>query len=157
MPDQPEWVTVFRSADAESEREAEQWLERLLDEGLNAVLVDDDAAGVVSGTRELRVPAGQAARAEAIIGTPRPVEPGDTSHDLDMVPLSVETEMEALGIRSVLEASGIPCVVIGTSQIPSLPFEVQVPRARLEEARQVVEEARASGPAAAEDAEAQTE
>jgi len=35
--------------------------------------------------------------------------------------------MEATQIRSVLDASGIPCVVIGSSQIPSLPFEVRVP------------------------------
>ena len=50
-------------------------------------------------------------------------------------------------IQSILESNGIPCVVIGAPQYPSLGFEVRVPKSRVEEAVAVVEEARQSGAA----------
>lgn len=80
------------------------------------------------------------------------------SHDLDLVTLfsssNTDAEMEVNQIRALLEASGIPAVVVGATAIPSLPFQVQVPRAALEAAQQALAEARAAGPAAAEEAEA---
>jgi hypothetical protein len=85
----------------------------------------------------------------------------NTSHDLDMVTLfsssNVDSEMEATAIRTMLEANGIPSVVVGASTIPSLEFQVQVPRGRLEEAERVIAEARAAGPEAAAEAEAASE
>ena len=85
----------------------------------------------------------------------------DPSHDLDMVPLfsssNVDAEMEATAIHSMLTASGIPSVIIGASTIPSLEFQVRVPRATLAEAQRLLEEARASGPEAAAEAEAASE
>ena len=79
----------------------------------------------------------------------------------EMVPLfsssNIDSEMEANNIHAILEASGIPSVVIGASVIPSLEFQVQVPRERLEEARQVIADAQAAGPAAAAEAEAASE
>ena len=81
----------------------------------------------------------------------------DTSHDLDMVALfsssNHDAEMEANAIHALMEASGIPSMVVGTPQIPSLEFQVQVPRARLEEADRVLAEAKDAGPAAAAEAE----
>ncbi|MBZ5592030.1 MAG: DUF2007 domain-containing protein [Acidobacteriia bacterium] len=81
----------------------------------------------------------------------------DTSHDLDMVTLfssdNHDAEMEANAIHGLMEASGIPSMVVGTPQIPSLEFQVQVPKARLEEAERVLAEARDAGPAAAAEAE----
>ena len=50
-----------------------------------------------------------------------------------------------------------PSIVIGTTQIPVFEFQVQVPRALLEEARHVVEQAKEAGPAAALEAERATE
>jgi hypothetical protein len=80
----------------------------------------------------------------------------DTSHDLDMVVLfrssNHDAEMEALTINGMLDAAGIPSAIVGPSTIPSLEFQVQVPRARLEEARRLLDEARAAGPSAAEEA-----
>jgi hypothetical protein len=80
----------------------------------------------------------------------------DTSHDLDMVVLfrssNHDAEMEALTINGMLDAAGIPSTIVGPSTIPSLEFQVQVPRARLEEARRLLDEARAAGPSAAEEA-----
>ena len=81
----------------------------------------------------------------------------DPSHDLDLVALFAssnhDAEMEANAIHGLMEASGIPSIVVGAPQIPSLEFQVQVPRARLEEAERVLAEARAAGPAAAAEAE----
>jgi hypothetical protein len=82
----------------------------------------------------------------------------DTSHEMDMAVLfsssNYDAEMEATEIHGVLESNGIPSVLVGSSTLPNLEFEVQVPRERLEEARQIIAEAQAAGPAAAEEAEA---
>ena len=81
----------------------------------------------------------------------------DPSHDLDMVTLfsslNHDAEMEANAIHGVLEANGIPSMVVGAPHIPSLEFQVQVPQSRLEEAERVLAEAREAGPAAAVEAE----
>ncbi len=82
-------------------------------------------------------------------------------HELDMVTIfssmNHDAEMEATSIRSVLEANGIQAVIVGPSIIPSVEFQVQVPREQKEEAERVLAEARAAGPAAAAEAEAQSE
>jgi hypothetical protein len=70
---------------------------------------------------------------------------------------NVDAEMEANNIHAILEASGIPSMLVGTSVIPSLEFQVQVPRESLEEAEKVIAEAQAAGPDAAAEAEAATE
>jgi len=90
--------------------------------------------------------------------------PGDeevlTTHALDMVTLpggSVSSEMEADMIRGVLDASGIPSLLVKASQYPMLGFEVKVPRGRVMEAEELVAEALAAGPQAATEAEEGTE
>ena len=81
----------------------------------------------------------------------------DPSHDLDMVTLfsssNHDAEMEANAIRSLLEANDIPSIVVGAAQIPSLEFQVQVPKTRLGEAERVLADARDAGPEAAVEAE----
>ncbi|MGD0500893.1 MAG: hypothetical protein ABSC23_20965 [Bryobacteraceae bacterium] len=87
----------------------------------------------------------------------------DPSPDFDLVPLfssaSIYAEMEATNIHALLEAAGVPSVVMGDAVLPFLSsaFEVRVPRARFDEAERVLEAARAAGPAAAAEAEAATE
>ena len=82
----------------------------------------------------------------------------DPGHDLDMVTLfssmNHDAEMEALALHGLLEANGIESTVVGPSTIPSVEFQVQVPRAQAEDAERVMVEAREAGPAAAEEAEA---
>jgi hypothetical protein len=82
-------------------------------------------------------------------------------HDLDLVPvfssMNHDAEMEAQSIHSLLEANGIASAVMGPSTIPSVEFQVQVPRSQLEDAEKVLAEARAAGPAAADEAEAESE
>jgi putative signal transducing protein len=84
-----------------------------------------------------------------------------TSHALDMVTLwtsnGVSAEIEADMIRGVLESNGIPVMVVGASQYPNLPVEVRVPRGKLKEAEELIEQAQASGPEAASEAEAESE
>jgi len=99
------------------------------------------------------------------VGMPQEPEPGsesvNPSHELDLVPIfqssAADAEMEALNIQSILEAEGIPAVLMGASTIPVLEFQVQVPRSRAEEAERLIAEAEAAGPAAAEEAEAASE
>ena len=83
-----------------------------------------------------------------------------SSHALDMVALydssTVDAEMEADMIRGVLDSSGIPSLVKRAGPFP-LAFQVLVPRGRLQEARQLLDEARAAGPEAAAEAERATE
>jgi len=155
-------TTVYRAADEESETEAAQILELLAAEGFAGELVGDNAPGVVVGTSEVRVPASQGPMAERLIAS-RQTKPeaGDASHSLDMVTIfrgrNVDGESEALAVESVLRANEIPCMIVGSQQIPSLEFEVQVPRAQSEAAMRIIEEARAAGPEAAAEAEALTE
>jgi hypothetical protein len=85
----------------------------------------------------------------------------DPSSDLDVITVfsssNHNAEMEATNIRGLLESNGIEAIVVGPSVIPSLEFQVQVPRAEAEEARRLIAEARAGGPEAAAEAEASSE
>lgn len=163
MENQGEWVTIFRSAETDAESEAARVVDRLQAAGIDAQQTGDETPGVVTGTWEVRVLAGDASRAESIVAgfDPEEAPEGDASHALDLVTIfssqNVDAESEALAVQAVLEASGISTVLVGTPQIPSLPFEVQVARDRVAEAERVLAEARAAGPAAAEEAEARTE
>ena len=85
----------------------------------------------------------------------------DASHELDLVTFFSSSnnagEMEATAIHSILEANDIPSVLVGASSIPSLEFQVQVPRSSMDEAKRIVAEAKEAGPAAAAEAELATE
>jgi len=163
MAGENELVTVFRSGDAEAEEQAGAVRDMLAGAHMDALVFDDSAAGVPEGVYEVRVPAAQAAEAEEFIATRKDSVLGgpDVSEDLDMVPVFVsdasDAEMLATQIRSILEANEIPSVLVNSSAFPSLPYEIRVPRERLDEARQVIAAAEAAGPAAAEEAERATE
>ena len=81
----------------------------------------------------------------------------DLDPGLDMVPLfsssNHDAEMEAMAIHGILDANGIEAIVVGPSTLPVLEFQVQVPKAQLDEARRVVAEGRAAGPQGADEAE----
>jgi hypothetical protein len=90
-----------------------------------------------------------------------PAEELDESSDFDMVTLfsssNHDAEMEVTSIHAMLQANGIPSVVVGPSVLPSLDFQVQVPQTYIEEATRVLQEAREAGPQAAAEAEAASE
>jgi hypothetical protein len=144
-------ITVFRSADEYAEDQATEARDRLAAAGIEAVILDDSAAGVVVGSYEVRVRTSELRAAEAILAIPPRKENEDevtktgASHELDFVAVfkdqAPDAEMEALAVKGMLESAGIPAVVIGSPQIPSLPFEVRVPKSRLEEAKALMESA----------------
>ncbi len=90
-----------------------------------------------------------------------PSEPLDVSDDLDLVTVfssnNHDAEMEAMAIRGVLDAGGVPSLVVGDSVLPFFSFEVRVPRIWLEEAERLIAESRAAGPQGAEEAEEASE
>jgi hypothetical protein len=67
-----------------------------------------------------------------------------------------DAEMEALAIRGVLEASGVPAMIVGPSVLPNLEWQVQVPQHQLTDAREIIRSARQGGRQAADDAERET-
>jgi hypothetical protein len=68
-----------------------------------------------------------------------------------------DAEMEATAIQTMLQSNGINALVVGSTMIPSLEFQVQVPRVDADEAARLIDEARAAGPEAAAEAESASE
>ncbi len=62
-------------------------------------------------------------------------------------------EMEAINVQDVLLSAGIEAILNGSSALPSLQFEVLVAHENAARARQVLADAIAAGPQAAEEAE----
>ncbi len=159
MNGEPDLVTVFRSADSTAQEDAEDICDLLSEQGLSPVLLSDNAPGVPLGVREVRVPKSEASRADELVASAQEIEPreGDPSHDLDLVTifsvLGATAEVEALGVKNVLEANGIPTFFVSPPQYPNLRFVVRVPKKFMEQARQILVDAEAAGPAAAEAAE----
>jgi len=65
--------------------------------------------------------------------------------------------MEADMIRGVMDANGIPSLLVTAPQYPIFGFEIRVPRGRVVEAEELLEEALAAGSAAAIAAEEENE
>jgi sugar phosphate isomerase/epimerase len=65
--------------------------------------------------------------------------------------------MIAAEIRAILDSQGIQSVLVSGSMFPSLPFEVRVPKALLEDARRAIAAAEEAGPAAADEGERESE
>ena len=160
---QEKLVPVFESADVDALEQANWVRDLVANTGIAAEVFDDSTPGVPSDAFQVRVPPKQREEAERAIETRKGVAPDaiDLSHDLDMVPVFIAegpgSEMFAMGIRSILDAQGIPSVLVSSSPLPSLPFEVRVPKERIEEARKAIAEAEEAGPLAAEEAERESE
>jgi hypothetical protein len=90
-----------------------------------------------------------------------PVDPLTEPHRFDTeviwTGMGPSAEMEALNVQQVLAASGIDAFVNGSSPIPSVQFDVLVARINVARAREVLAEAIAAGPEAAEQGERETE
>lgn len=149
-------VTVFRSADVDSEEQAIAMHDLLAEAGIEAEVLDDHAPEVPQGFFEVRVAAADAEAAEDVVRAQGDFIAVDPSHDLDLVPVfsavGQNAEIAALGVRGVLDAQNIPSVLISGAQLAVLPFEVRVPKAMIDEARQALAAAEEAGPAAAEEA-----
>ncbi|HET8548146.1 MAG TPA: DUF2007 domain-containing protein [Bryobacteraceae bacterium] len=146
-------TTVYRASDRNAETDATALKNMLVQNGIEAAVVD------ARGAWEVRVSASEAAEARQWLAKVRPdqaMTEANPSHEYDFVPIATTdgaiSEIEAVSIQSALDAAGINCVVVGNSMLPNLGFEVRVPREDLERAREVLTEAQAAGPAAADEA-----
>ena len=161
MSNELDLVTVYRSMDPEAAEDADCIVELLTDAGIQAVVRDDTAPGVPEGVFEVRVPTADAARAEEIIAEnplPEEAEEVDPSSDLDLETIvGASSEMEAMGIKNLLESNGIATVLVGDSVLPNFPFEVRVARDQVLRARVLIADAEKRGPAAADEAELESE
>ena len=85
----------------------------------------------------------------------------EESHDLDLVTVfqsaGTTSDMEALSVQSLLEASGIAAMVVSTGMLPNLPEEVRVAKEHVTEAKRIIADALQAGSAGALEAEKQTE
>lgn len=87
---------------------------------------------------------------------------GNPSHDLDLVTVfqlaagGIE-EMEVLTVQRLLESNGIRTVLIGDNPLPNFAEEIRVAAEDAVRARQLIAEALAAGPAAATEAEAESD
>jgi hypothetical protein len=150
-------TTVYRASDRNADTDANALKNMLMQNGIDATLVE------VDGAWEVRVPAAEVEEARQWLVQVRPEQAtseSNPSHDYDFVSIATTdgaiSEMEAVSIQSALDAAGVNCVVVGNSMLPNLGFEVRVPREDLERAREVLAEAQAAGPAAAEEASQQS-
>jgi hypothetical protein len=158
------FVTVFRSADSSAEEDAKSVLEMLAQNGITGAAVDDQERGVPSGAWEVRVEPKDKEQAEQLIAA-NPIEDefagGDESHDLDLVTVFESagnaSEMEAMAVQAMLESNGIYALTNADQRFPNLPEEVRVPRDKVSEAKRLIAEALAAGPAGADEAESGTE
>ena len=156
-----DFVTVYRSMDAMAKEDCDVVADLLLAQGLTPTILDDSAPGVPEGVFEVQVPANQSKKAEELIAeNPLPDEADevDDSSDLDLETIyhgdGTLAEVESMDVKNVLEASGIAAVVVGNSVLPTMSFEVRVARDQVDRAREVIQEAQAAGPKAADEAEA---
>jgi hypothetical protein len=158
-------VTVYRSMDAGAKEDCETLVDLLREEGISAVMLDDDSPGVVKGTFEVRVPARDAARAEKLIAEnplPDDVEEVDNSDGLDLETVfHVEgsgglAEMQAQNVKNLLESNGIAAILVGDSVLPNLPFEIRVAREQADLARRLIADAEESGPIEPDEVEKQS-
>jgi hypothetical protein len=151
--------------DADAKEDAEVIMDLLTDAGIPATLRDDAAPGVPEGVFEVQVPGNLAARAEEILAEnplPGEAEEVDPSADLDLETVfhseaTPTSEVEALGVKTLLESNGIATVLVGDSVLPNLAFEVRVAHGQAALARTLIADAQKIGPAAAEEAEAESE
>lgn len=85
----------------------------------------------------------------------------EESHELDLVTVfqsaGTTSEMEAIAVQSLLEASGIAAIIVGTQSMPNLPEEVRVAKEHETEAKRIIADALQAGEAGALEAERQTE
>jgi hypothetical protein len=147
--------------DAGAKEDCQEILGLLRDAGIEAVLWDDSAPGVLEGVFEVRVSAANAAEAEKLIAEnplPDEVEEVDPSSELDLETIaSAAGEMEAFGIKNLLDSNGIAAVLVGDAVLPNFLFEVRVAHDQAARARQLIATAEATGPAAAAEAELESE
>lgn len=129
------WV-IIRSGD---DRDAADVRDQLLEAGLDAEIV-------------VCVKSGQADDARRILDGMQ--GEADPSPELNLETIAVfqglDAEMQSAAVEGLLEQAGISVVVEGSSSFPSLPYEIKVAHNLADSAREILAQAEADGPAAAD-------
>lgn len=154
-----DYITVFRSSDSDASRKVFELAKTLTAHGLAPVVVNDQAPGVPAGCHEVRVPTAEVTTAEQILSTATVTSAEEPSLEAELIYYSngSNAEIEAMGIKSLLEVNGIEAWVNSNSQVFSTPWEVHVAKGEVANAKRVLAEAQAAGPLAAEQAELEGE
>jgi len=159
-------VIVFRSADETAREDAAKIQKALAGKGIESAVFDDKAPGVPAGAWEVRVAPENQAEADAFIANYPPKEEDefatvDPSGNLDEVTVfqaaGNSSEMDAASVQGLLDASGIPAVIVGDARFPNFGQEVRVPKEHVTEAKRLIADALVVGSAGAEEAEASGE
>ena len=130
-----EWVIITSSED----RDPAEIRDQLVEAGLDAMIgVCVRASQAEDARRVLEGMQGEA----------------DPSADLDLETIAVfqgaDAEMQAAAVEGLLEQSGISVIVEAAYGLPSLPFEIKVAAKLATQAREILAQAEAEGPAAAD-------
>jgi len=160
-------VTVFRSADDTAREDAAKIHKGLAGKGIPSSVFDDQAPGVPAGAWEVRVAPENQGEADAFVANYPPAEEEDEfanvdpSETLDEVTVfhaaGNSSEMDAASVQALLDAGGIPAVVVGDARFPNFGQEVRVPKEHVTEAKRLIADALVVGSAGAEEAEASGE
>ncbi len=159
-------VTVFRSADDTAQEDAANIQKGLAGKGIPSSVFDDKAPGVPAGAWEVRVAPENQAEADTFIANYPPqeedefanVDPSDTLDEATVFQAAGNSsEMDAASVQALLDASGIPAVVVGDARFPNFGQEVRVPKEHVTEAKRLIADALVVGSAGAEEAEASGE
>ncbi len=150
-----ELVTVYRSMDASAKDDCETLQDILQSRGIHAEIQSDSVRGVPEGAFQLAVSQADAARAEKIIAEnplADEVAEVDNSENLNLETIfraegGTLAELEAMGVKNLLEANGIAAVLVGDSVLPNLGFEVRVAREKVKSARELIADAQSAEPA----------
>ncbi len=151
-----EFVTLYQSAHPKAEDEAHAILEALRDGGITAarVRVEDEPGGSLKSYL-LEVDSEAVYDAQALLQSQGVSFEGlDAAEALDFQVAFFsdrhDAENEALAVKTLLEANGIAAFLAESNPIPTLPAKVLVPREDAARARQIIADAKATGPADAE-------
>ncbi|MCW5964515.1 MAG: DUF2007 domain-containing protein [Bryobacterales bacterium] len=152
-----EFVAIYQSAHPKAEEEAEIILSALREGGIGSVRVrvdDEPGSGVPSFVVEVEEDA--VYDAQALLQTHEMAFEGlDAAAGLDFQVAFFsdkhDAEHEGMAVKSLLEANGIAAFLADSGVLPNFPCKVLVPREDAARAAVVIESAKATGPADAEE------
>lgn len=151
-----EFIAIYQSAHPKAEEEAEAILNVLREAGIGNVRVrieDEPGGGVPSFVVEVEEDA--IYDAQALLQQQEMTFEGlDAARTLDFHVAFFsdqhDAEHEGMAVKSLLEANGISAFLADSGVLPNFPCKVLVPRADAERAAELIEAAKATGPADAE-------
>ncbi len=151
-----EFIAIYQSAHPKAEEEAETILNTLREAGIGSVRVrvDDEPGGSVRSVL-VEVEEDAIYDAQALLQQQEVTFEGlDATAGLDFQVAFFsdkhDAEHEGMAVKSLLEANGIAAFLADSGMLPNFPCKVLVPREDAQRAAELIEAAKATGPADAE-------